>query len=91
MSEPIQPSVTLLNRRGRVFKMNGSVLYTSLRAAIEKARLLVGGNDHRILYGEDNTYHTLDQFDVEALIARADPPPPPGRTNRQMQTASHGT
>jgi len=90
MSEPIQPSVTILNRRGRVFKMNGSVLYTSLRAAIEKARLLVGGNDHRILSGEDNTYHTLDQFDVEALIERADPPPPPSRTNRQMQTASHG-
>jgi hypothetical protein len=82
--------VTILNRRGRVFKMNGSVVYTSLRAAIEKARLLVGGNDHRILYGEGNTYHTLDQFDVEALIERADPPPPPSRTNRQMQTASHG-
>ena len=90
MSEPIQPSVTILNRRGRVFKMNGSVVYTSLRTAIEKARLMVGGNDHRILYGEGNTYHTLDQFDVEALIARADPPPPPSRTNRQMQTASHG-
>ena len=90
MSEPIQPSVTILNRRGRVFKMNGSVVYTSLRLAIEKARLMVGGNDHRILYGEGNTYHTLDQFDVEALIARADPPPPPSRTNRQMQTASHG-
>jgi hypothetical protein len=89
MSEPLQPSVTILNRRGRVFKMNGTVLYTSLRTAIEKARELVGGNDHRILYGEDNTYHTLDQFDVEALIARADPPPPPVRQNRQVDTMAH--
>jgi len=91
MSEPLKPSVLIQNRRGRVFKVNGTTLFYSLREAIQKAREIVQDDDHRILYGESNTFHTLDQYDGEALIARADPPPPPLRQHREREIVAHGT
>ena len=65
MSEPLKPSVLIQNRRGRVFKVNGTTLFYSLREAIQKAREIVQDDDHRILYGESNTFHTLDQMEAE--------------------------